>query len=204
MFETNRRYLAALLGIFAAAAASPLVASEKARQPAVQGPVKEQTATREKPSAEAAPAMKLTDGAPSLDELVARFLDALQKKDKEGIHRLRVTQDEYLDVIMPGSVDAGRPIRQYDHRDQASQYFWSILDTRSVYSEAALVSSWGGEPLKLKSIKYRRGVKEYATYKAYKQLSLVLERTDGSNDELRIGSVAEIDGQYKFISYVRD
>jgi hypothetical protein len=204
MFQTKTRNVLVLLGTLTVATVS--AASERAKESTTPAPAQQQTVTRENPSSQAAsaPAMKLTGGAPSLDDLVARFLDALQKKDKDAIHRLRITQDEYLDIIMPGSVDAGKPLRQYDHRDQASMYFWSILDTKSVYTEANLIAEFGGAPLKLKSVKYRKGVKEYATYKAYKQLSLVLEHGDGSDDELRIGSVAEIDGQYKFISYVRD
>jgi hypothetical protein len=149
-------------------------------------------------------AARFTNGAPSLDALVGHFMQALEKKDKDEMRALRVTENEYLEILLPGSVDAGKPLRQYDHHDQGSQYFWSILNTKSIFIEANLIATFGGEPLTLKSIKYRKGVKEYAAYKAYKQLSLFVERGDGTEDEVRIGSVAELNGTYKFISYVRD
>jgi len=161
------------------------------------------TASAKTPAAPPA-ADRFTNGAASVDALVARFLEALAAKDKDTIRGLRVTETEYLDIVLPGSREPGRPPHEYDHHDQASRYFWSVLDTKSVYTEANLIAAWGGEPLKLKSIKYRKGTKEYAGYRAYKQLSLMLERKDGTEDELRIGSIAEVDGQYKFISYVRD
>jgi len=161
------------------------------------------TASAKTPSASPV-AERFTGGAASVDALVARFLAALAAKDKDTIHALRVTEAEYLDIVLPGSRDPGRPPHDYDHHDQPSRYFWSVLDTKSVYTEANLIAAWGGEPLELKSIKYRKGTKEYAGYRAYKQLSLMVKRKDGTDDELRIGSIAEVDGQYKFISYVRD
>ena len=45
---------------------------------------------------------------------------------------------------------------------------------------------------------------QYATYAAYKQLRLKLQKPESSIVELRTGSVAEIDGQFKFVSYIRD
>lgn len=180
----------------AVAFAAALTVGADAKETKEQGASQTRAATQD--------AVRLANAAPSVDALIAQFLEALEHKDKDKIRALRVTQSEYLDVILPGSVDAGRPPRQYDHHDQGSQYFWSILDTKSVYTEANIIAGWGGEPLKLKSVKYRKGTKDYAGYRAYKQLSLFVERKDGMEDELRIGSIAEVNGQYKFISYVRD
>ena len=159
-----------------------------------------------KPPAKAAatPSVQFSNAAPSTDALIGRFMEALEQKDRPKLQSLRVTENEYLDVIMPGSVEPGRPLKQYDHHDQASQYFWGILDTKSRYLEVSLLDKFGGTPLKIKSVKYQRGVKDYATYRAYKQLRLVVERTDGTEDELETGSIAEVNGQYKFISFIHD
>jgi hypothetical protein len=144
---------------------------------------------------------RLKDGAPSVDKLVDRLMQALKDKDNKKLHELRVTEDEYRSLILPGSVDEGRPRWRYS--DQESSYLWSMINQKSIYTEANILAAWGGRPLKLRSIKYRGGTKKYADYTAYKQLSLMLEDDHGNEDELRIGSVAEVDGIYKFISFVR-
>ncbi len=145
---------------------------------------------------------RLRNGAPSVDALVDRFLKALRDKDKAGVHDLRVTENEYRSLILLGSVEEGHPRPRYS--DQESQYLWSMINQKSIYTEANILAGWGGRPLKLKSVEYRDGKKKYADYTAYKQLSLMLEDDQGTEAELRIGSIAEVDGVYKFISYVRN
>ncbi len=145
---------------------------------------------------------RLRKGAPSVDALVEQFGQALRDGDKAKLHDLRVTEDEYRSLILPGSVDEGHPRWRYS--DQESRYLWSMLNTKSIYTEASILEAWGGRPFKIKSVKYRGGTKRYADYTAYKQLSLMLEDEGGREDELRIGSIAEVGGVYKFISYVRN
>jgi len=146
--------------------------------------------------------LRLEAAEPSIDALLEKFRQALEAKDKTLLRSLRVSQQEYLGVILPGSVDEGAPRASYD--EQARKYFWSVLDTKSIYSEAGLLSSYGGRPLKLTNVEYRKGIKKYRDYTAYKQLTLTFD--DGSPDpeHVRLGSIAEVDGQYKFISFVRD
>jgi len=149
----------------------------------------------------AAESVRLKHGAPSVDKLVDQFMQALKERDKAKIRDLRVTEDEYRGLILPGSVDEGKPRQHYN--DEASKYFWSVLDTKSIYNEAGILSAWGGRSVKLKSVSYRGGTKKYAEYTAYKQLELKVEDEAGNEDELRLGSVAEANGVYKFISYIR-
>jgi len=149
------------------------------------------------------PALRLTNGESSVERLVERFRRALIDKDKQALRALRVTQDEYVEIIMAGGIDPGQP-RGSDYSEQAKQYFWGVLNGRSIYTEANLLAEYGGHPFKVTDVTYRKGVKQYADYRAYKQLELTLEDDAGRVDRLRIGSIAEIDGQFKFISYVRD
>ena len=144
---------------------------------------------------------RFTNGASSIDGLLDQFMKALNGKDKQALRALRVTEGEYRQVVLPGSVDEGQ--RKYTYPPQESEYFWSILNTKSIYGEANILASYGGRQLKLKSVKYRGGTKKYADYTAYKQVQLTLEDGKGSEEELGLGSIAEVDGVYKFISYVR-
>src|SRR5689334_15143066 len=54
------------------------------------------------------PATQLQNTAPSMNALIARFLTALSAKDRKALQRLRVTDREYIDVIMPGSIEPER------------------------------------------------------------------------------------------------
>jgi len=144
----------------------------------------------------------LVNGEPSIDALLERFRDALSRKDKAGLRALRLTQDEYLGIVLPGSVSPGQPWAKYS--EQAQKYFWGLLNGKSIYSEAALLNDFGGRSLKVTAVRYHKGTQDYANYRDYKQLVLKIEDDTGNVEQMRLGSVAEIGGQYKFISYVRD
>ena len=153
-------------------------------------------------SEDAAPQFHFTNGEASIDSLIEKFRQALVDKDKNLLRSLRVTEDEYRNFIMPGSVDEGRPRAQYT--EQASEYFWGILNGRSIYSEANLLHDFGGHEIKFTKVEYRKGVQKYRDYTAYKQLILTVENENGEPEVMKIGSIAEVDGQFKFISFVRD
>ncbi len=148
------------------------------------------------------PPPKLRDGAPSADALISRFLDALERRDAAALHALRVDEREYLDVILPGSVEKGQPRRRWP--EDVSRYFWSEIDSKSLYSEEALLQSWGGKHWTLKGVEYERGTKQYAAYTAHRQVRLTLAGEDGEEMVLATGSIAELGGRFKFLSFKRD
>ena len=149
-----------------------------------------------------ASAVKLQHGAPSLDELIDEFIAAINDRNKDRLRQLRVSQEEYLGLILPGSVEPGERRGQYNQEE--SEYLWGTLNGKSIYAEANLIASYGGHHAKVTAKEFRKGMKKYADYTAYKQLMLTLKDDKGTEATMRIGSVAEVDGQFKFISYVRD
>jgi hypothetical protein len=145
---------------------------------------------------------RLRDASPSVDAAVQRLLDALKTKDKEALRRLRVTETEYKEIIIPGNVDPGMPAQQFP--DQLSDYAWGIINGKSIYVEANILHDFGGHDYKIKDVLYRKGIKQYAGFKAYKQLVLTLEDEKGAKRQLSTGTVVDVDGQFKFVSFVRD
>jgi hypothetical protein len=146
---------------------------------------------------------RLDDASPSAEALVQRFLEALDNKDGGALRRMRTTESEYKKIILPGTVPRGTALRHYP--DDVSEYFWSILNTKSAYYEQYLLETAGGRgPSKVKSVSYKKGTKTYADYTAYKQLRLVVEDGAGKERDIFTGSIAEIDKRYKFISFIRD
>ena len=157
---------------------------------------------RTAPVSFAATERKLHDGAASIDELVNHFLDALAKKDGKALRGLRVDREEYIDLILRGNVPVGAPLR--DWPDGVNEYWWSMLHTKSAYWEANILAGLGGHHYRLKHVEYAKGTKQYATYTAYKQLRLVVEDGAGEAHEIRTGSIADLGGHFKFISFIRD
>jgi len=152
--------------------------------------------------AKAAPAVRLEHAAPSIDKLIDEFVAAINDKDKARLRQLRVSQEEYVGLILPGSVQPGTRRPQYNQEE--TEYLWGMLNGKSIYAEAGLIASFGGHNATVTQKEFRKGITQYADYTAYKQLTLTLKDDKGTEATMRIGSIAEVDGQFKFISYVRD
>ena len=106
----------------------------------------------------------LRDAASSKEELAQRLLDALERKDLQALRRLRVTETEYKDVILPGSVEAGQQLR--DYTPDVADYAWKTLNTKSLYYERYLLAQLGGKHLAYRDMSFAKGVADYATYRA--------------------------------------
>jgi hypothetical protein len=139
----------------------------------------------------------LVDAAPSIEVLLQRVLDALAASDAKAFRRLRVTEAEYREFIIPGSAKPGEPPQVLGAAD--SQFYWQMLNTKSTYKEAAVMKGFGGRRYRLKEVEYAKGHKQFAWFDAYATTVLTLENEDGQESELVLGSIAHVDGQYKFV-----
>ncbi len=154
-------------------------------------------------TARRAPAgLALSDGASSIDALLQSLLDALAREDVAALHRLRVNEREYRQIILPGSAREGQPPRRYDA--EASRFFWELLDTKSLYAGSAILRGLGGRSYTLKAVRYADGHRRYAWYDAYATSELTLADETGQERELLLGSIAHVNGHYKFIGLLGD
>jgi hypothetical protein len=153
-----------------------------------------------KPSAPAHPGIE--GGAPSMDALMAKFVQALSNKDTDQLGKLRLSKAEYLDVIVPGTVEIGQPPRQVS--EEPKEYFWGRLDAKSHFFADNLMENFGGRPYRGYELSFSKPVQEYAWYKAYGPVRLELQGEDNTTYHLMTGWVAEVDGKYKFIGYEYD
>jgi hypothetical protein len=147
------------------------------------------------------PELPLDTSASSTAELVQRLLEALERRDLNALHRLRVTEPEYKGIILAGGVPVGQPFRSY--RAEVSDLAWQTLNTKSIYYERFLLHEYGGRRYELKDVRFEEGTADYAGYRAHRQLRLSLAR-EGSTVELATGSIAEVGGRFKFVSFIRD
>lgn len=145
---------------------------------------------------------RLRGGASSMEALVADLLAALEGGDRDALAALRVTREEYLDIVLPGHVKPGEPAQALN--PEAAGYFWGVLDTKSFYFEKALLERFTGRHLEVVEVGFEKGVADYAGHRAHKRIALKLRDADGRTVDLRAGSVIERDGRFKFESFIRD
>jgi len=143
---------------------------------------------------------QLTGGAASIDELIGKFVRALDAKDARALHRLRVTETEYRDIIIPGTVKPGAAPRA-DVSQQTSEFFWSVMNQKSEDFARAFIKGLGGRHYKRKELTFSKGTREFAWYTAHGDVHLILEDAAGRRQELNTGTIAEIGGRYKFIGF---
>lgn len=154
------------------------------------------------PTQAAIPRLRVTGGAATMEELVDRFLAALRAKDRGALEELRITEAEYRQVIIPGNVEKGEPLQVL--KEDASDYFWGLLNTKSVYHREDILRKHGGKNYVLKEIFFEKGTKEFAWFTAHRRLALTLVDESGEEVDLNTGSIAEVDGRFKFVSFIRD
>jgi hypothetical protein len=148
----------------------------------------------------AKPPITLTGGAPSIDTLLDEFLAAVEQKDKDALHRLRLTKAEYTEIIVPGEVPTGQPPRQTF--EQVNDVFWGMLDTKSRYTADAIVNDFGGRHYVERQLELTYGnPREWAWYTGHGEVRLRLKDETGQPYELRTGWIAEVDGRFKFIGF---
>jgi hypothetical protein len=145
------------------------------------------------------PPFGMKNAADSVDQLLDQFLVAIEKRDKEALHRLRVTREEYHDIIIPGTVPPGQPPREI--RDEAREFYWKLLDTKARYFADVLFERFGGRHFVDRDLRFSEPTQEYAWYRAIGEVRMKASADDQQVYDLRTGFIAEVDGKYKFISF---
>jgi hypothetical protein len=145
---------------------------------------------------------RLTGGASSIDELIDRFVAALASGDRDRVEGLRVTETEYRSILIPGSVKPGEPPQVLS--EDGLEYFWAEMSQKSAAYREAILARFGKRALTPVRHSFEKGEREFAGYKAYQRLVLVLRDDQGAEHELRTGSIVERDGVFKFASFIRD
>lgn len=139
-------------------------------------------------------------GAKSVEALVSQSLEAFMRHDTTSLVGLLVDHDEFTSLIYPG---LGRyyPAAR-DTACQAREFVW---ENQSLSTLAALRSGLrdlGGEKLDLVAVEFTGGEKSCDGYTLHEGTRVKVRREDGTETTLHtMGSVVEMDGRYKFLTY---
>ena len=143
--------------------------------------------------------LQLDGGAASIDSLLDQFLQALAANDERALNRLRVSEREYRDIIVPGTAKPGEPPREVPQN--TADFFWSMLNQKSEDTGRHIMQNLGGHTYKRGELTYTKGTREFVWYKAHGDVRLKLENEKGETKELRTGTIAEVGGRFKFIGF---
>jgi hypothetical protein len=138
----------------------------------------------------------LSGGASSRDDLVRRFLRAVEARDTSGLHRLVLSRGEFAYLYYPTSAQGLPPY------DLSPDLMWFMLVERSNRGVTALVSERAGKPLA--SAGYR--CLGNSTVEGRNRLwgPCLVRRIQAPGDtveERLFGPIVERDGRFKFLSY---
>ncbi|MFN8642885.1 MAG: hypothetical protein U0802_14995 [Candidatus Binatia bacterium] len=147
----------------------------------------------------AKPPFGLSGGADSQEALLDQFVAGLTAGDMDALNRLRVTQQEYGSIIVPGMVAKGTPPRTTF--EKVNIVFFGMLDSRSRYALQALVERFKGKKIVRREVRFTEPTQEWAWYTARGDTALVLVDDQGERYEMKTGWIAEVDGHFKFVGF---
>jgi len=135
-------------------------------------------------------------GESSPERLAQAILDGLRVRDFNALRALRVTPDEFSDIMWPEFPES-RPICNSNVNDA---YFF--LD-RHCHSGITLgLDDWGGQELKLLGITYEIGRAPYTNFVLYRGVRIHVLKTDGSEGVMKFAcTFAERKGVWKVYAY---
>ena len=137
-------------------------------------------------------------GAGSRDELVRRFLAAIESRDTAAIRAMVVSRAEYAWLYYPTSIVAREPY------DQMPQLNWFLGLEDSQKGIARVLDRFGGSSLASSGYDCPEPPTMDGRLRFWHRCAVSI-RDEGTSRRLRLfGSIAELDGHYKFYSYAND
>ncbi len=141
-------------------------------------------------------ATRLVGGSATREALVRRFVTALAKSDTNDLRAMVVHGREFADLYYMDSPYSHPPYQQ-----QAGMA-WTLIQNPSIGGLTRLLQKFGGKSIRYVSHKCDPKVEHEGKTTRYAGCLIVLVEPDGKEYTRRyFGSVIEIGGQFKFLSY---
>lgn len=141
-------------------------------------------------------ATTLQGGARSIDELVARFLDALEVRDVDALGELAMTSAEFIDLYYPNTRFTKRPY------ELSPGLVWFQLETYGSAGLKRALARHGGRAFDRARHACPAEPELEGTNRIWS--GCVVRHVDEAGDTLSLslfGAIIERDGRFKFINY---
>jgi hypothetical protein len=137
---------------------------------------------------------RLRGGAPSLPELVGRFLTLLEHRDSAGLAALAIDLREFAYLYYPTSIQSRPP------NDLPPGLVWTMLQGQSREGLFHALQELGGRPLRYLDHTCQPRTEGVNTIWGYCTVRVIGSPADTLEGSL-FGLVIERDGTFKFVSY---
>ncbi len=135
------------------------------------------------------------DGYESIEKLIFSLLDALEKKDTMRLVKAMISEKEFSNWLwweFPGSVPENAPL----------DFAWDNLARKSDRGLRWLLADYGGQKLQYVSHRFEEGIDKYQTFVVHTKTRVVVKDSLGVEKTMtQIGSVVEMNGKFKLMSY---
>jgi len=141
-------------------------------------------------------AIVFNGGSPSREALVRRFVTALAASDTNEFRSMVVHGREFANLYYPASPYSRAPYHQ------PPQLAWSLIQNPSTDGLTKLLRTMGGKPITYVAHKCDPKVLHEGRITRY--AGCLVRITDAKGDtttRLMFGSIVELGGEYKFLSY---
>jgi hypothetical protein len=138
----------------------------------------------------------LTGGAPSRDQLVRRFVTALEKQDTVTLRSLLLTRSEFGWLYYPTNPEGLPPY------NLTPQLMWFMLEGRSTQGYDKLMKQRAGKPLRMVSYRCEGEAGRQGENTVWGPCPVRLRTEQGDTVSERLfGQIVARGGRYKFVSY---
>jgi hypothetical protein len=142
------------------------------------------------------PVDTLTHGSPSRDELVGRFIMALQEADTAAFAPMAMSRQEFAWLYYPHSRNVAPPY------ELPPDVVWMNLQNRSSRGLSRVLGRYAGEPLEGLGYECRAEPVMEGPNRFWHGCELVREVTPGDTvRERAFGSIWELNGRFKLVSF---
>lgn len=159
---------------------------------------------------------QLSNTSASMDEIVKRVLDNLQKNDLQALESMRITEQEFRTLIFPGL-----PIGKIKQWQDQYDFVWGDVNTKSNYGLHGILAAYGGKKFSFVRLKFKKGETRYElenkllfsgksytlpfgskSYTGHEEAIVIVKDESGEEKELKLfGGIIEHQGHYKIMSF---
>jgi hypothetical protein len=139
---------------------------------------------------------RLTEGAATLEELLARLVRAYVARDAGELHRLAMTRAEFGYLYYPESVYPDPPYQL------APDFLWFLIEQNGAQTVARAVERLAGSEARMVEYSCPAGAKREGQTEVWGPCFVTVEYAGGGSDQLRlVNAIARRDGRFKVISF---
>lgn len=142
----------------------------------------------------------LSGGEPSRDALAKRFLGAVARKDSIDLYAMSITRAEFAWLLFPHHLYRNPPYEL----DPGT--LWMQFQQGSAKGLARVLERYGGQPLEFRDMVCDRDTLQIQSgdMKLWGECDLTYRMADSTLTRRLFGSMVELDGMLKILSYSND